>query len=157
MVTLSYQAVLSSPIGKIGIRSSERELLGIDYLTDDFALIKPKNSIAKETVEQLLCYFADPTYTFDIPLSLNVSAFQKTVLESLKQIPIGATQSYATLAKNLKTSPRPIGSACRKNPVPIIIPCHRIVAEKDIGGYSGDKHGRMIEIKRWLLQHEAIT
>ena len=151
---VTYQAVLSSPVGKLGIRTSESKLLGIDYLSDEVELVKPKNIIAKETVEQLLCYFADPTYQFNLPLELDVSHFQKTVLEFLQRIPTGTTQSYAKLAQNLNTSPRPIGNACRKNPLPIVIPCHRVIAEKNLGGYNGDKRGRMIDIKRWLLEHE---
>ena len=155
MTPITYQAVISSPIGKIGIRSSEESLVGIDYLHEDEPVIKPRNIMAKEAVEQLLCYFADPTFAFEIPLLISASAFQKRVLELLKQIPVGTTQSYTDVAKQLKTSPRPVGNACRKNPIPIVIPCHRVVAEKDIGGYHGDKQAKMIEIKRWLLQHES--
>lgn len=151
-----YQATISSPIGKIGIRSTSEHLLGIDYLSSNEPLIKPKTIVAKETVEQILCYFADPEFSFDIPFNLNVTPFQKTVLQALLKIPVGETRSYLRLANLLETKPRLVGNACRKNPIPIIIPCHRIVATTGIGGYSGALKGPLIEIKRWLLQHEGV-
>ena len=60
------------------------------------------------------------------------------------------------LAKWLKSGPRAVGNACRANPIPIIIPCHRVVAQNHIGGYSGETQGRKLDIKKWLLQHEAV-
>lgn len=150
-----YQAILQLPIGKVGIRATHDYLISIEYVDDNESLLKPKTTMAKEAVEQLLCYFADPTYPFSIPMTLNVKPFQQTVLSQLQQIPVGKTQTYADIAKLLNTSPRPVGNACRHNPIPIIIPCHRVVAEKDLGGYSGQKKGRLIEIKQWLLKHES--
>jgi methylated-DNA-[protein]-cysteine S-methyltransferase len=153
-----YQAILQLPIGKVGIHTDQKNLLGIDYLKDDHPLLTPKTVVAKETVEQLLCYFADPTYLFNLPFTLDITPFQQSVLSALQKIPVGKTQTYSDIAKLLNTSPRPIGNACRINPIPIIIPCHRVVAEKDLGGYSGETSGKLLAIKRWLLQHEtAIT
>src|SRR3990167_6991971 len=155
MENTTYQAVLQLPIGKIGIRTDQQYLLTIEYVSDDEWLMKPKTVIAKDTVEQLLCYFADPTYAFNIPTVLHVTSFQQNVLSLLKNIPVGKTQTYTNIAKLLNTTARPVGNACRMNPVPIIIPCHRVVSEKSLGGYSGKKDGRLLEIKRWLLQHES--
>lgn len=152
---MEYEATVSTPIGKIGIRTSQDHLIGIDFVPEDQAILKPKTVIAKNTVEQLLCYFADPNYKFDIPFELTVTDFQRNVLSALQEIPVGNTQSYKDIANLLNTSPRPIGAACRENPIPIIIPCHRVVSEKDLGGYSGKKKGPLLEIKRWLLEHET--
>ena len=58
------------------------------------------------------------------------------------------------LAKELKTGARAIGNACRKNPIPIVIPCHRVVAQHHIGGYAGQTEGEIVDIKKWLLNHE---
>ena len=152
-----YQATVSTPVGKIGVRAPDRFLLGIDYLHDSELIITPKTIVAKETVEQLLCYFADPKFPFDLPLMLDVTLFQQSVLDALQKIPVGTTQSYAELAKRLNTKAQPIGSACLKNPIPIIIPCHRLVSKNDLGGYRGSTaKGSFLEIKRWLLQHEEV-
>ena len=72
----------------------------------------------------------------------------------MQKIPYGKTKSYGELAQELKTSARAIGNACRHNPLPIIIPCHRIVAKNNLGGYNGATEGKMLNIKEWLLQHE---
>ncbi|MFW0072918.1 MAG: methylated-DNA--[protein]-cysteine S-methyltransferase [Coxiella-like endosymbiont] len=151
-----YQATVATPVGKIGVHAPDRFLLGIDYLHDSELIIKPKTIVAKETVEQLLCYFADPKFPFDLPLTLDVTPFQQSVLDALQKIPVGTTQSYAELAKWLNTKAQPIGNACRKNPIPIIIPCHRLVAANDLGGYRSITKGSLLGIKRWLLQHEEI-
>lgn len=150
-----YQATVSTPIGKIGICTSENRLIKIKFVSEQHPVLKPKTVIAKNAVEQILCYFADPTYQFDIPFDLNVTKFQLSVLNTLQQIQVGSTRSYNDIAKSLKTSPRPVGNACRDNPIPIIIPCHRVVSKKNLGGYSGKKKGPMLNIKRWLLEHET--
>lgn len=152
---LVYQAAVSTPIGKIGVRTSDKCLLGIDYLGEDDLVVKPKTMIAKETIEQVLCYFADPEFSFEIPFSLNVTPFQETVLQALREIPVGKTQTYKELAQQLGTKPRPVGNACRRNPIPIVIPCHRIVSSTSMGGYNGVIKGPFLEIKRWLLHHEG--
>ncbi|MBW5802613.1 methylated-DNA--[protein]-cysteine S-methyltransferase [Coxiella endosymbiont of Ornithodoros amblus] len=154
---ICYQATVSTPIGKIGVRTSDDHLLGIDYLYDDSLLTKPKTILAKEIVEQLLCYFADPEFPFEIPIRLDLTPFQKTVLNALRTIPVGTTRTYAQLAEQLDTQARPTGNACRKNPIPIIIPCHRVIATTHLGGYSGATKGKLLEIKRWLLQHESVS
>ena len=156
MDNLVYQATVSTPVGKIGVRTSDNYLLGIDYLADNNLIIKPRTIVSKDTVEQVFCYFADPEFSFEIPVSLNVTSFQKRVLQALQKIPVGTIQSYAELAQKLGTKPRLVGNACSKNPIPIIIPCHRIIASIDIGGYRGAIKGHLLEIKRWLLQHEGV-
>ena len=88
-------------------------------------------------------------------MQLNVSPFQEKVLKQLLRIPYGETRTYGEIAKVLKTSPRAIGNACRRNPLSIIIPCHRVVAANGIGGYSGQTEGEQLAIKRRLLQLEG--
>src|SRR3990167_9622168 len=82
------------------------------------------------------------------------SEFQQQVCKALQRIPIGNTLTYRELADRLKTSARAIGQACRRNPFPIVIPCHRIVAQQGLGGYHGASQGPMATVKRWLLRHE---
>ncbi len=86
--------------------------------------------------------------------NLKGTAFQKRVWQALCNIPPGTTKTYGELAKELHTSPRAIGNACRKNPLPIIIPCHRVVAKNSLGGYAGARTGELIEFKKWLLENE---
>jgi len=82
--------------------------------------------------------------------------FQQKVWHALCEIPIGQTKTYGELAIELKTAPRALANACRQNPFPIIIPCHRILAKAGIGGYAGTTSGKLIDIKTALLKHEKI-
>jgi methylated-DNA-[protein]-cysteine S-methyltransferase len=75
----------------------------------------------------------------------------------LQKIPFGKVKTYGELAKILNTSARAVGNACRRNPVPLIVPCHRIVAATGIGGYAGRTSGDVHNIKRELLQHEGLA
>jgi methylated-DNA-[protein]-cysteine S-methyltransferase len=79
------------------------------------------------------------------------------VWQRLREIPAGRTLSYGVLARELGTSARAVGGACRANPVPLAIPCHRVVAATGLGGYSGARGGDWLEKKRWLLRHEEAA
>ena len=80
--------------------------------------------------------------------------FQEKVWHRLRQIPVGQTLTYGELARQLGSSPRAIGNACRHNPLPILTPCHRVVGKHSIGGFIGQSQGKNVAIKQWLLQHE---
>jgi len=90
----------------------------------------------------------------DLPLAPSGTPFQQRVWSTLREIPPGERRTYGELARELGTSPRAVGGACRANPVPLLIPCHRVVAANGDGGFAGHTEGRWLEIKRWLLDHE---
>ncbi len=112
----------------------------------------PRSTVAKAIHE----YFSDPATSLDvIPVAVNGTAFQQRVWHSLTRIPVGQTRSYAELARMLCTSPRAIGNACRANPVPVVVPCHRVVGIKGMGGYAGQSSGLLLDFKAFLLRHES--
>ncbi|MFW5723470.1 MAG: methylated-DNA--[protein]-cysteine S-methyltransferase [Halochromatium sp.] len=100
-------------------------------------------------------YFADPSYRFQCAVELAGSDFQRRVWALIAAIPPGRPCTYGALARELGSSARAVGQACRANPVPLRIPCHRVVAANGLGGFAGDRGGRLLRIKRWLLAHEA--
>jgi len=104
---------------------------------------------------QLSRYFADPHHDFDFRLAMRGTVFFRRVWQRLLDIPVGRVMTYGQLAAGLATSPRAVASACRANPYPVIVPCHRVVAKSGLGGYCGQIHGPMLAIKRWLLKHEG--
>ncbi|BCX87823.1 methylated-DNA-[protein]-cysteine S-methyltransferase [Methylomarinovum tepidoasis] len=97
----------------------------------------------------------DPTCGFDFPLRLTGTPFQHRVWGALLGIPAGQVRTYGTLAAQLQTSPRAVAAACRANPCPVAVPCHRVVAATGLGGYCGATRGPRLEIKKWLLAHEG--
>ncbi len=153
----AYQAIVTTPVGKVGIIVSDHHLLGMHYLKTTADTQQPTTRLAKKVVEQLYRYFADPHFIFNLPCFAELTTFQVTVANALRAIPPSKTCTYGKLAKQLDTHPRTIGTACRKNPIPIIIPCHRVVASRSLGGYYGRVNPALLAIKRWLLEHEGYT
>lgn len=108
--------------------------------------------LAREAAAQLRRYFADGRTSFSLPLKPVGTPFQRRVWQAMCTIPAGRTETYGALASRIGGSPRAIGMACARNPVPIIIPCHRVVAAGGaLGGYSGVGG---LATKQWLLGHE---
>ncbi|NBC48858.1 MAG: methylated-DNA--[protein]-cysteine S-methyltransferase [Gammaproteobacteria bacterium] len=105
--------------------------------------------------EALDAYFADPARPIDCPIEPAGTAFQRRVWARIALIPPGQTATYGALASELGSSARAVGNACRANPVPLRVPCHRVVAASGLGGFAGDRDGRLLTIKRWLLAHEG--
>lgn len=116
-----------------------------DVFLESCLLIKAK--------EQILEYFAKQRTTFNLPLNPLGSSFQILVWDQLKKIPYGQTVSYADIAKKINSSPRAIGMACSKNPLPLVVPCHRVIAKNgSLGGFSGFDG---VNSKQTLIAFEA--
>nr|VFK59540.1 MAG: O-6-methylguanine DNA methyltransferase [Candidatus Kentron sp. TUN] len=112
------------------------------------------DSIIADIADQLGYYFKDPEWYFALPLAPDGTPFQQRVWRALQSIPPGKTISYGILAARLRTCARAVGNACRMNPIPIVIPCHRVVGARSLGGFIGSRVGEPIAIKQWLLTHE---
>jgi len=105
--------------------------------------------------DELNEYFANPAHPFTLAVQLHGTEYQRQVWHALTTIPLGKTQTYGDFAHSSRAAPRAIGNACRRNPIPIIFPCHRIVAKTHLGGFSGATTGVFMDTKRWLLRHES--
>lgn len=152
----NYQASLKTPFAHLGIRLEKDRLAAIDFIDADEE-IRAASECALAICDQIRRYIDNPkqAYRFTVPCMLEGTPFQKKVWNELVKIPAGKVVSYGALAQKLGTSARAVGNACRKNPVPVVIPCHRVVSANGIGGYSGDTSGDLLDIKRWLLEHEG--
>jgi methylated-DNA-[protein]-cysteine S-methyltransferase len=150
-----YDALVPSPLGPLGICLAGGRLTGLQLQPQGAAPAADRDPLAQEVARQLQAYFADPHWRFDLPLALGGTPFQQGVWEQLQAIPPGETLSYGELAALLGSGPRAIGGACRANPCPIVVPCHRVVAAHGLGGYSGARGGTWVDVKTWLLRHEG--
>jgi methylated-DNA-[protein]-cysteine S-methyltransferase len=144
-----------SPIGRLLITAAEGGLTSVKAVAPSAASVSetPAQPYETETLRQLQAYFADKLRVFTVPCLLQGSAFQTKVWQALQKIPFGETISYselATLAGHHKAA-RAVGSAMAANPLPLIIPCHRVIrSDATLGHYSlGGK-----AVKLYLLQHE---
>lgn len=149
-------AVVQTPLGKFGLFAAAGILIKSDWVADETPLQEPASAILQDLLAQLRAYWENPpSARFMAPLLQQGSAFSRAVWEELCHIPCGETRSYGALAKRLHTSPRAIGAACRNNPFTLLIPCHRVVAVSGLGGYAGQRAGKLFDIKQRLLAHEG--
>ncbi|MDX1513512.1 MAG: methylated-DNA--[protein]-cysteine S-methyltransferase [Gammaproteobacteria bacterium] len=152
----AFDAVVPAPFGAIGVRASRDLVTAIDLCPRVVRVKSPRTDAGRAAVRFLEAYLEDPRAVADgVPIGVQGTAFQRRAWQNLRVIPPGAQMSYGELAAKLGTSPRAVGGACRANPVPIIVPCHRVVAARGGGGFMGETRGPAMEIKTWLLAHEA--
>lgn len=154
----AYQAVVYLPAlapgFALGLRSNADEILSIEFLAPR-AELAPKTPLAKEAVRQLRAYLKDPAFEFGLPLTPAGTPFQRRVWAGIALIPSGETRTYGELALAIHSGPRAVGNACGANPYPLVVPCHRVVASGGgLGGFSRERGGLWLEIKRWLLARE---
>lgn len=152
----AYQAIIATPIGMIGIRMAGEAVSKLDYLPADAPERAPTDIATQAVAAQLQGYFHDPRAPVTIALVPEGTVFQQRVWKALRAISVGTVLSYGELAAQLGTAARAIGGACRSNPIPILVPCHRVVARQGLGGYAGEVTGDPLNIKRWLLRHEGV-
>ena len=153
-----YDARLKTPFATLGIIASDTHLLHIHFLPMDVTAKAPKTyTIAHLASVQLMAYIDHADFKFDLPLKLAGSKHQLDVWHSMCKIAAGKTQTYGELADKIDSSPRAVGTACGQNRLPIVVPCHRVVAANGLGGFMGGKQSDPLRIKRWLLAHESSS
>jgi methylated-DNA-[protein]-cysteine S-methyltransferase len=151
----SYQARYPAPFAVLGIRTAGGLLTDIEYLPRGAATLAPLNHLAERVCRQIERYLEDPAWRFDLPFEWRGTPFQRRVWREVQAIPLGATRTYLDIARRLGSAPRPVGGACGANRLPLVIPCHRVVASGGIGGFMHARRGAPLEVKRWLLAHEG--
>ncbi len=149
-----YDAVIAAPLGRVGIRVRGGRLSEVDFVSSRTPLRTPTDSLARRVCRELRAYFGNPRHRLRLPVMLEGTAHQCRVWKALMCIPAGEVRRYGELAARLKSSPRAVGGACRRNRIPIVIPCHRVVSADGLGGFMGRQSGAALNIKRWLLAHE---
>ena len=147
---------VTSPVGRLAIEADHDALTGLRWASDgERAGDQGMNPVLKEAIHQLERYFARKLERFELPLAARGTDFQKSVWKMMSEIPYGETATYGGMAMALSSGPRAIGMACGRNPIPIIVPCHRVLGSggKE-GGFSG---GQGLPTKRKLLALEGVV
>ncbi|MCB5188654.1 methylated-DNA--[protein]-cysteine S-methyltransferase [Methylobacillus caricis] len=149
----NFDALIEAPFGAVGILVDEEYVTGINLIPESMSPYCIPQPFAQYVAQQLKQYLQDSSTTLDIPHLLQGTPFQKRVWRKMSEIPLGQVWSYSELAEQVASGPRAVANVCGANHLPLLIPCHRIVAKSGIGGFmQGTAKG--LEIKRWLLQHE---
>lgn len=142
--------VVASPFGNLCLTCQEHGVTGIDMT--DAPLLPPREPLLIACAEQLAAYFAGDLRCFDLPLAPSGTSFQQKVWQALTEIPYGETRSYGDIARQIgrPQACRAVGGANHRNPILIVVPCHRVVgADGSLTGY-----GCGLDVKAWLLAHE---
>jgi methylated-DNA-[protein]-cysteine S-methyltransferase len=147
-------ARLRTPYAVLAIYTQREQLTAIEYLPTGAATLKPVDAFSREVCRQLDAYFADPDFRFDIPYAVCGTDYQQRVWDAVRAIPRGCMMSYQEVARQMGSAPRPVGTACGANRIPLLIPCHRVIASNGLGGFMHARAGEPLQIKRWLLRHE---
>ena len=151
---MDFDAIIPAPFGQLGLREAHGQLAEIVFLLEPHVEKPPATPLLKEANRQLQAYFRNPRATFDLPLALTGTAFQQRVWRAICNIPAGSTATYGELARNIGSAPRAVGQACGANPLPIVVPCHRILSASGRGGFMHSREEGPLSIKNWLLAHE---
>ncbi len=157
-MTAVVTMIVESPVGRLTIAEAKGAVVRIawtDRQAGDAGAKCGETALLARTAEQLDEYFAGARRDFDLPLDPAGTPFQRRVWSEMARIPFGATASYGALARDVGSVARAVGGACGANPIPIVIPCHRVLATGGaLGGFSG---GTGPATKLVLLELEGVT
>lgn len=149
-----YDAILLAPICRLGACFTGSALTRLDLLPPDASVSTQLDARARQLAHELDAYWQSPAHPIDVLFVPQGTPFQLRVWHALLAIPAGQPTTYGALAKRLGTAARAVGQACASNPLPILIPCHRVVAANGPGGFMHASSGAPLDVKTWLLAHE---
>ena len=152
-----YDALINAPFGAVAI-SVHGNQLAINLLTESPSLENQPSidPLVKQAYAQIMQYLQQPAAKFDLPINVLGTSFQQRVWQAIAAIPVGQTYTYGQLAKQIGSGPRAVANACGANNIPLVIPCHRVVAQNGLGGFMQGKQNGLL-IKQWLLAHEGVS
>lgn len=151
----AYDAIVAAPFGALGVKMGRGAVREIAFLPPGTPPGLSRSPAAAAAFSALESYLRDPRSRFDLQLAPEGTPFQRRVWAAMQRIPVGETRTYGDLARELGSAPRAVGQACGANPLPVVVPCHRVVAASGLGGFAHRSEGFLLGVKRWLLAHEA--
>lgn len=138
------------PVGRVSVTETGAAITGLTWGGDG----RDETPLLLRAQGQIAAYFDDPHHVFDLPIRIGGTPFLADLCAALGAIPAGETRTYGDLARQLGVSAQAVGQGCGANPIPIIVPCHRVLGAETLGGYSG---AGGVETKVWFLRHEGAA
>lgn len=145
---------LKVAFGVVELGFSGDRLTRIDFRSPDTKRVEPRRAEHRRAAAQIRDYLRNPGAKFEYGFPTVGTEFQRRVWREISRIPPGKTATYGEIARRLRSGPRAVGGAVGSNPLPIMIPCHRVVGHNGLGGFMGVREGWGMDVKRWLLRHE---
>lgn len=150
-----YEAIVEAPFGAVGIHIHGVQV-AIDLLPQKQVPKQSQHKIAAQVASQVEAYFANAYNDFNFPVVYKGTPFQRRVWQAISAIPKGQVLTYSEIAAQIGSGPRAVANACGANHLPLVIPCHRVVAKDGLGGFMNGADGGL-KVKKWLLKHEGIA
>lgn len=150
-----YEAVVEAPFGAVGIQIHGVQV-AIELLPKKHAPKVSTHRVAAQVAHQVEAYFANAYNDFNFPVVYKGTPFQRRVWQAISAIPSGQVLTYGEIAEQIGSGPRAVANACGANHLPLVIPCHRVIAKNGLGGYMQGIDGGL-KVKKWLLKHEGIV
>lgn len=148
---MMFRQYVPSPVGLLEVEANEKAVTAVHFVERERKPSKP-HPILMRVIRELTEYFVGRRTKFTVPVAPEGTPLQQQIWKAMSRIPLGKTETYGALAKAVghPRAARAVGSACGKNPIGIIIPCHRVLSSSGLGGYSSG-----LGKKKWLLRHEG--
>ena len=147
----------ATPFAVLAIVTDGAVVTGVRYLPRQTAAKVPHDRAAERACREIERYLDDPEHVFQLPYRLEGTAFQRCVWREIEKLFPIKTITYGDLARRICSAARAVGGACGTNPVPLFVPCHRVLAAGGLlGGFMGGKDDFPLSVKRWLLRHEGL-
>lgn len=158
-------ALINASFGQVSIAVHHQQLMiellplsaNAQQLPDHGKVTLEKTSthpLVSMACQQVMQYLQQANSTFNLPVNQQGTVFQQRVWQAISAIPCGQTSTYTELAQQIGSGPRAVANACGANQLPLLVPCHRVVAKSGLGGFMQGKHNGLL-IKQWLLRHEG--
>ncbi len=152
---LQYDAVVDAPFGAVGIFAFNDQV-SIELLTETHVPKAAENKVVQKISAQIAAYFGNAKNDFSLSIAQHGTPYQQRVWQAISAIPRGRVLTYGDIAAQIGSGARAVANACGANNLPLVVPCHRVVAKNGIGGFmQGNKDG--LKIKKWLLKHEGVS
>ena len=152
---LQYDAIVTAPFGAVGIHIQGVQVV-LELLPKKHPPKTAEHKVAANIAKQVEAYFSNPRNDFNVPVVFKGTPFQRRVWQAISAISCGRVLTYSDIAAQIGSGPRAVANACGANNLPLVVPCHRVVAKNGLGGFmQGSAQGA--KIKTWLLKHEGNT
>jgi methylated-DNA-[protein]-cysteine S-methyltransferase len=147
----------ATPFAVLGIVTDGGVVTGLRYLPRHTATRSPHDRAAERACREVERYLADPAYCFNLPYRLEGTPYQRRVWHEIEKLFPLKIITYGNIAQRLGSAARAVGGACGANPIPLFVPCHRVLAAGGrLGGFMGGTDDFPLSVKSWLLRHEGI-
>jgi methylated-DNA-[protein]-cysteine S-methyltransferase len=150
---IEFDVMVQAPFGFVGVYSHGMQV-DIVFLKQAEPTKQTPSKIAQQVASQIQTYLDNPNSGFNLPLVYKGTPFQRKVWSMISTIPKGQTRTYGELALQIGSGPRAVANACGANHLPLVVPCHRVVAKNGLGGFMAGQDGGL-KVKKWLLMHEG--